>query len=283
MRRFVTIQDLMKPDSFVLYLYKMAVQRSTGITRPSSSTNSGSCQWGKGCSFIPVAAGVLGLCLLLAAWTLTLNQLQSNRRSLIDHVTTEQHNLVSIISKNLTQAIDEHRPLESIVRRALDTQNTEELNHIPELLSGQHFFNRMLICSRNGTPLYQSSPGAYSAKQQNRISELMSEQHGKNTPFFFNAELVRPDAPWQIPLLFPLITNRLGQITMILEADLGYLLNLYQDVMIGHTGTIRIQTPDGQPLVHIEQGALMAAPATSSNIYWEKDRQFNQTKDSILS
>ncbi len=267
----------MKPDSFVLYFHKMATQRTTGKTRPSSSTNAGSCPWGKGCSFMPVAVGVLGLCLLLAAWVLTLNQLKSNRRSLIDRVTTEQHNLVSIISKNLTQSIDEHRSLETIVRKALDSQDMAELGHIPELLSGQHFFNRMLVCAQNGTPLYQSSPGADYARQKSLIAELLSEHQKEHPPFLFNAKLLRPDTPWQIPLLFPIMTNRLGAIVMILEADLGYLLNLYQDVMIGHTGTIQIQTLRGQPLVHLGQGALIMDPASTINIYWQKSRQLDQT------
>nr|WP_321989841.1 diguanylate cyclase [Desulfuromonas acetoxidans] len=267
----------MKPDSLAFHFHKMAIQRAT-TTSPPSSTSSGSCPWGRGCSFLPVAVGVFGLCLLLAAWILTLNQLQSNRRSLLDRVTTEQHNLVSIISKNLTQAIDEHRPLKTIVRNALDEQDTAELNHIPELLSGQHFFNRMLVCSRNGTPLYQSSPGTNYSEQQNLLATFFPVHQDTDTPFIFNAQLLRPDAPWQIPLVFRIATNRFGSIAMILEADLGYLLNLYQDVMIGHSGIIQIQTLTGQPLVHIEQGALVVEPATTPNIYWQSNRQFGQTK-----
>ena len=245
----------MKPQPFVAQLHNKAVTNKKGRQLPSSTQDPW--PWGKNGSFMPIAVATLGLCLLLAAWAMTLNQLDSTRNSLLHGVSVGQHNLISVIDKNLHQALDEHQVLSDMVRIGVDNDDHLPFIHIPQLLSGQHFFNRMQVMTTRGIHIYQSSPGTDYTQFAPLIAALVAEHPQTRNPFIFSTQLLRDDTPWQIPLLFPVATKRQKTVIMVLEADLGYLLNLYQDVELGQSGAIHILTNHGEPLVHIKQGALV--------------------------
>ncbi len=201
---------------------------------------------------------IFGAVVVLLAWGFTLHQFSSNQVSLLDRLEREQQNLCGVLAENLFQIIEQKQAIEMLANNWLDHQRQKSLDDITSFLYGERSFNRVVLYDKFGNTFYQSSPHHFQDKQTKiNIPHYIEQMASGKNLIFISSETDLLNVPWQIPLLFPL--KRQGEIkgALLLELDMGYLLNLLQDINLGRTGRITVSTDQGRHLARFESGGLV--------------------------
>lgn len=210
-----------------------------------------------------IQSGLVVFCLIvvLLSWTLTLNQLAENRKSLFNGLNREQCNLTSILAENLFQMLEQKQVIELFALGWLSNHREKSLNDITRFLYGGRSFNRVVLYELTGRSFYQSSPHRRIQLDHRVIKHGIHEMAVSGKPLVIDCPHDSPGLSWHIPILFPLEQRGKIQGAMLLELDLGYILNLFQNINIGKTGKIMIFTDLGEGVARFESGGLVIGNA----------------------
>jgi diguanylate cyclase (GGDEF)-like protein len=209
-------------------------------------------------TIVLLKAGLAFFCcaILVLAWGLTLHQLHETKKSILKSLLREHANLATIIAENLSQVLDQGQSIALLAKEWTRTPQQNAFSDMTAFLYGNRAFNRMALYRRDGRLIYQSSPpgpGMHGSSASRHLAELVGQDRSLAIcPF-----CASPETSWQVPLVFPLKNGQGLRGVMLLELDLGYVLNLFRNIEFGQTATITIQTVEGKELARAEQGGLV--------------------------
>lgn len=190
-------------------------------------------------------------------WSLTLHQLKINREAIIKGVERDHVNLTAIIADSLYQILEQRQAITLLAQDWLQTQRSEALEDISHLLYGKQAFNRIAIYSDSGDKLYQSSPRADELIKEAQIRDAITEFSSGNKKMAVITGSKGSSTLWQVPLLFPVMQQQELRAVLLLELDLGYLLNLFQNLDLGDTGHLFLLDHNGDAIACFEHGLLV--------------------------
>jgi diguanylate cyclase (GGDEF)-like protein len=219
--------------------------------------------------------------ILTLSWGLTLTHLQRNQTFVLQGIKKNQTNLSYIISKNLFQVLDQSKAISLIASDWLQGRREGHLENIHPFLSKGQVFKRVVLYNQSGNAVFQSSPSGlepFGREPQNPllIKFLQSEKTLEFLP------KIDSEDGWQVPLLFKMMDASGTAGVMLLELDLGYFLNLFQDIDIGQSGRIIISTGTGRVLVCFENGGLIVSSDAITN-GWGVERPVLTTQTQVDS
>lgn len=202
--------------------------------------------------------GIVGAIL---AWGLTFHQLEKSRIALLDRLDREQKNLSSVLAENLFQILDQRKAIEQVAMNKLKGSK-QFLTDIEGYFYSERAFSRIVFFETSGKVLYHSSP-LQSDKQATQESMRSQIEQALTTG---HTLILRPDEtfeiPWHISLLFP-IKNGDAEGAMLLELDIGYVLNIINEIDIGRSGEVVIGDDKGNSLAIFESGGLSISKSWS--------------------
>ena len=196
-------------------------------------------------------------------WSLTLHQLRLNRLAIIDGVRRDHANLTAIIADSLYQLLEQRQAIILLAQDWLQTQRNASLEDIHRLLYGKHAFNRIVLYNSAGDKLYQSTPRAQELIGEAQIRAKIQEFSSGANSMAVISGFKDSKTLWQVPLLFPVMQQNVLQGVLLLEMDLGYLLNLFQNLDLGRTGHLYLLAQNGDILACFEHGGLVKSMRTS--------------------
>ena len=211
-------------------------------------------QESRGQGFLQTGLILFGVIIIVLAWSLTLHQVKESRGSLLAGLEREQKNLTAVLAENLFQILEQKQAIELFALRWFGDRQEKSLKEITGFLYGERSFTRVVLYEKTGKPFYQSSPHH---RTNIDMKAYIQEMLDSGAPVFVLGKSEPPKASWQIPILFPLKKGSIIKGAMLLELDLGYLLNLLQDIRIGRTGKITIKNTQSDVLASFESGGLV--------------------------
>lgn len=197
---------------------------------------------------------LFALLLLLAVWLFTAYQLNASREQILDSHATALNNLSYIVAENLDQLLDRARTLRLLVDNQPELLQSGRSSDMAALMLSDPVFNRLGLYDRSGRLRYSTSPGGLvrleSAWMQPQVN---AEQRG-----LWALPSEAQHQVWSLPLLLP-PSKQANEVCchLLLELDLGYLLNLYQHLELGDQASIQILTERGEELAKVERGGLV--------------------------
>ena len=212
-------------------------------------------------SLVRVRAAVvmLGVIVLVFIWTMGQHH---NRQTHAERLRTEgaeQLNLAVILAQGIRQMADRARAVNSI--RGLDSQAEEAVSEeLSRLLAGDPAFNRVSIYDAEGQIRFASAPPLFP-----QLPDLWMEQFEAAA----GEVMVPPRLPpgealdfshfWRLPFLMSVSQGSRGQAPqiMLLELDVGYLLNLYQHIDLGQTGFIQLLDARGREYLRVDSTGVI--------------------------
>ena len=199
---------------------------------------------------------LFGLAVISLSWGLILYQLNKSKTVHLEGLKREQGNLVSVLSQHLFQILDQKQVIELMAVKGFDGQEHLSLDDITGLLYGGPTFTRIVLYERSGKPFYESSPGRNARPEPAAVAQMIEKISRDSRPAFMDPAAPAGEITWQIPIFFPVTKNKKIIGAMLLELDLGYLLNLLRDIQVGRTGKIVIFSDQGRELARFESGGL---------------------------
>ena len=175
---------------------------------------------------------------------------------LTNELKMEQSNLSGVLAENLFQILEQKQAIELFALQWLSEERQKPLNNITDFLYGDRTFTRVVLFTDAGRIFYRSSPRGQADNADEDIKSLLDEMSRDPGVRVILKEDGALQPPWQIPFLFPLKKGTEFKGAMLLELDIGYFLNLVQEINIGRTGRITLFSHRGAELVRFESGGL---------------------------
>jgi len=204
---------------------------------------------------------LLGIVFICLSWGLILHQIDKSKISLIKALEREQTNLTGVMAENLFQILKQKQAIQWSALKWFSDNQPKSMNDITESLYGNHAFTRVVLYNVSGEPFYQSSPPRKGQQDQIDIIGYLHQMAADHTSLIVLGKNKLSRTPWQIPLLFSVKNEAEIKGAMLLELDMGYLLNLLQNINIGRTGQISINSDNGEELACFERGGLAVSNA----------------------
>ncbi len=229
-----------------------------GLSMPYSSSDMSKTYDQKFRQFLIFQYGLILFFLLVLglSWGLSLNHLRGNRAFIVDGVNKSQANLASIIAENLYQVLDQNKAIGLIANDWMRTRTDERFEEVQSFIYSEQAFNRIVFYDLAGQVIYQSSPQQTEYVSSDEIAALIQDLLNSDQDLMFVPEALQVQRGWQVPLLFRLQRAARSEGVMLLELNLGYFLNLFQNIDIGRTGAILVSTSEGTVLANYENGGL---------------------------
>lgn len=198
---------------------------------------------------------------LLVIWAATWQRTTAERQLLETNALAQQRSVAIILSENLTQVVDRGRLLALSADDWFAGQTSETVTRLTNQLTTDQVFLRAALYDMALTLQFQTSPTPYVIQDgvplQQAVTRLQAAE-GRSV----EAVVFAPDRgahSWSLPLLFAVRGNK-GDTDgyLLLHLDLGYLLQLYRDVELGDTGSIRLLAFDNTVLAETRAAGLSA-------------------------
>ncbi len=220
-----------------------------------------------------------GCIVILLSWGIVFYQIEKTKQSLLNSLKREQGNLINVLAENLFQVLEQKHTIELVALKWFSDRQQKNLNDITSFLYGEQTFTRVVLYDRSGRLFYQSSPQILKQQHKEDIKQYIDKMASVSKPFLLIHDPDSSDIFWQIPLLFPLKDER-GRVkgAMLIELDIGYFLNLLQNINIGKTGKISITNDQGQVLAIFESGGL----ATDNGLVNRAKTDFSHTPSGTM-
>jgi diguanylate cyclase (GGDEF)-like protein len=200
---------------------------------------------------------LLGISFIFLSWGLILHQIDKNKITLIKGLEREQTNLTGVLAENLFQILKQKQAIEQSALKWFSDNQPESMNQITGLLSGNRAFTRIVLYGVSGELFYQSSPPHKGIEDPIDIIGCLQQMAADHRSLIVLSKNGQSQTPWQIPLLFSVKNETEIKGAILLELDMGYLLNLLQDINIGRTGRISINSDNGEELACFERNGLV--------------------------
>ncbi|MEW6765499.1 MAG: EAL domain-containing protein [Pseudomonadota bacterium] len=198
------------------------------------------------------------LLLLASTWSFTFSRLKHEEHLVIEHAKVSQQNLAHIIAENLHQVLDRGALYALLVSEWLSGDQASAKLNLSAMLTGDRAYNRIAVYDPRGRLLHSTSPAVEHDDVASSVRTIIAGDQGDASAVMHVGPLSRDyGQSWQVPLLMPLSDaggTLLG--VLVLHLDLGYLLQLYQDIDIGQSGIIQILESHGRELARARRGGL---------------------------
>ncbi len=192
----------------------------------------------------------ISLCLavatLVAIWAGTWQRTASERHLLEANAVAQQRSVAVILSENLTQVTDRGRLMALAAEDWFEGRRAGTTAHIAQLQATDQVFLRVALYDSSLALQFQTSPAVGGSGPQAALQEAVLRLPPRSDTA---VETVRSGNShpenWTVPLVYP-VHGRGGDVRgyLLLDLDLGYLLQLYRDVELGRTGAIHLLTRD---------------------------------------
>ncbi|WP_417534918.1 EAL domain-containing protein [Marinobacterium stanieri] len=211
----------------------------------------------------------LAMLVILATWIFAGYQLRQNREQVLDEHKVILQNLSLVVSENINQVLDRTEAFKTLVRLQLSRGELPAAGPLATLMATDPVFTRMTVYSRNGRVLNSTSATNLPGLQQGWQASL---SHQRTWPInILPSEALGKS--WSVPLAMPINTQgRPDCCLLVLEMDLGYLLNLYQNLQLGRETSIHVLTAQGAELLRAERGGLVTGRSAFDNTVLLKSR-----------
>lgn len=204
----------------------------------------------------------MSLLMLVAIWSYVLQSLESQERMVVENASSAQHNLSATVAENLNQLLDRGKLFAVFASKLLEnSQDAYAQTRITAMLGTDQAFNRITVFDGYGQQVFSSTPSLTDPLLINDVQRMLSQNKLDSKPGMAFGPLPKTvtDA-WHIPLLYPVVGSH-GESSgvLLLVLDLGYLLRLNQNLIIGMTEIINIMTDDGQEVARASIAGLEIA------------------------
>lgn len=195
---------------------------------------------------------------LIVIWAATWQRTASEQRLIESNALAQQRSVAIILSENLTQVVDRGRLLALSADDWFEGRRGATVARVNLQLATDQVFLRAALYSPTLDLQFQSAPAPVDARLDAAVREAASRLQAAAEP---SLEIVAspPGATesWSLPLLYA-VMDRHAQMRgyLLLHMDLGYLLQLYRDVELGHTGSIKLLAPDHTLLAEVRAEGL---------------------------
>lgn len=196
---------------------------------------------------------------LLVIWAATWQRTTAERQLLETNALAQQRSVAIILSENLTQVVDRGRLLALSADDWFAGQRAETVTRLANQLTTDQVFLRGTLYDASLKLQFQTSPSPYGLQDGAALQEAVARLQAADGRWV-EAVAFAPDSgahSWSLPLLFAVRGSRgdaEGYLLMYL--DLGYLLQLYRDVELGDTGSIRLLGFDNTVLAEARAAGL---------------------------
>lgn len=196
---------------------------------------------------------------LIAIWAATWQRTAAERRLLESNALAQQRSVAIILSENLTQVVDRGRLLALSADDWFKGRRTDAVGRIANQLTADQVFLRAALYGPSLDLLFQSSPAPHGTLPLEPLAQA-AERLRAASDRAAEAVIVAPEGGaghWSLPLLYA-VAGPDGQTRgyLMLYLDLGYLLQLYRDVELGATGSIRLLAHDNTVLAEARAAGL---------------------------
>ena len=221
--------------------------RESGSASPKSQT-----------LYLQFALSVAFVLVIALSWGMTLSQLNENRRFIIQGLSRQQANLTAIIAENLYQVIDQNQAIGLVAQGWMRNHRQGLPSEINNFIYSEQAFNSIALYDLEGQQLYQTLPDFQQVATAKEVKSYVGSLAADGTD---GAKILVAAADsrtnWQLPILFPLQLGSQLQGVMLLEMNLGYLLNFLQGIDIGRNGSIGIYSDKAEILARYENFGLV--------------------------
>ena len=216
-------------------------------------------------------AGVWALSMILLAtlWSVTSHRLTAERAIVNHNGQAYQESLAGIVSENLRQVLDRGRLLATASSVWFEGHPQEAVKRLSAMHSADQSFLRVALYDSALRQVYASTPGTDSAALTQTLRTTLDNARDGQGPLLQVAPLSTViEKAWQVPLLYPVV-SRDGAVQglLLVVLDLGYFLDLYQNINIGRSGAIQILQRSGLEVARARQGGLELTQRL-----WQTDR-----------
>jgi diguanylate cyclase (GGDEF)-like protein len=196
---------------------------------------------------------------LIVIWATTWQRTGAERQLLESNALAQQRSVAVILSENLTQVVDRGRLQALSADGWFAGQRTDTATRIANQLTTDQVFLRAALYDTALKLQFQTSPSPDGIQDLTPLQQAVARLHvaeGRSVA----AVIVPPDGgaqKWSLPLLYA-VPGGQGETEgyLLLYLDLGYLLQLYRDVELGDTGSIRLLAHDNTVLAEARAAGL---------------------------
>ncbi|WP_106592947.1 putative bifunctional diguanylate cyclase/phosphodiesterase [Marinobacterium halophilum] len=208
-----------------------------------------------------VGVALFALLLLVAVWLFTLLQLHERREQTLDTQAVALSNLSFTVAENLEQVLDRARTLRALIHDKGGLSPVTQTTDMAALMLADSVFSRLSLYDHDGNLVYTTGSGS----RQRLDLDLLAAEGGRQPSVLRALPQVAMDEVGSLPLLLPAGTAEQGCCHLLLDLNLGYLLNLYQRLDLGEQASIQILTDRGDTLVQVERGGLVRSEGHFDN------------------
>lgn len=204
----------------------------------------------------------LAMLVILATWLFAGYQLSQAREQVLDSQATTLRNLAQVVAENINQVLDRTPALEILTRQQLLEGRETGEDSLATLVASDPAFKRIMLYTRSGLELASTSPGTLPQLREDWRESLEYQQSWpvQVLPIEHSGEF------WSVPLVIPVsVAQQPEGCLLVLDMDLGYLLNLYQKLELGRETSIHVLTAQGEELLRAERGGLVTGPSAFDN------------------
>lgn len=201
--------------------------------------------------------------LLVTAWGVAQNRMESESRLIVEAATRQQESIALVVAENVAQVLDRARLMALAAPDGSTAGRSEAARKLSGMLAVDSAFLRVALYDRQRQRAFSSSATEDSDEVRALAAEILARrqpvQDGGGMRIASRAST--HEMAWQVPLLFPVLDNR-GDIDGVFLAvlDLGYLLELYRNIDLGSTGAIHVLRADGSALAEMGRAGLVVDP-----------------------
>ncbi len=195
---------------------------------------------------------------LIVIWTGTWQRTAAEKRLIESNALAQQRSVAIILSENLTQVVDRGRLLALSADDWFEGRRSDTLARVNLQLATDQVFLRAALYNSAHELQFQTSPTPFDARLDAAVREAATRLQLSAEPAL---EIIASPSSaterWSLPLLYAVL-DRHTQVRgyLLLHMDLGYLLQLYRDVELGQSGSIKLLTPDRALLAEVRADGL---------------------------
>ena len=201
----------------------------------------------------------LSIALLALVWGFTWQRLASEQAIKRHSASIQQQNVCAIIAENLEQVLGRGRLMSIVAEGWFNGLESEARNQLVAMQASDRLFLHVALYDKAMQRVYSSAPFADRPSLQEAVAEVVADGRSRGIHQVRLApRLTEAEQAWQVPLLMP-VSGADGQVrgAILLVLDLGYFLQLYQHVDLGHTGALQVLRADGEVVAEARQAGLL--------------------------
>jgi len=211
-----------------------------------------------GWSALLSGAFLLAGLILFFTWELTFARIEHEKQLEIQNAIADNSHISAVLKANLEQVLGK-MSIYADLSSALISGDQAMAMHVNPTLNGEHAYLRLAVLDRSGRLLHSSA---------RRQSEPVLEDFAATATDGFRkvpaANSLLTGHPqsvqdaWRVPVLAGVWHGNQAQGLVAAVIDLGYFLQLFQEVELGQNGRIEIISDDGYQLAELVGGTLSA-------------------------